>query len=182
MTCLLFIPSSVTVHTSHCRHTHLSWGSWRLKWPHQHVPLELQVPLGLCFPPPQPPHHPRVCVPAPMRVCRGHRELHWTYAYWPRRSSLFDDLNWWCHPTISSSAAPFCSQSFPASGSLPRLFTSGGQNIEASASAWVLPMNIQGWFPLGLTGLVSLQSKGLSRVFFSTTVQKHRFFHTQVSL
>ena len=91
----------------------------------------------------------------------------------------------WCHPTISSSTAPFssCPQSFPASGSFPvsQLFTSGGQSIGASASASVL-MNIQGWFPLGLTGLISLVSKGLSRVFFHTTVWKHQFFGAQPSL
>ena len=75
-------------------------------------------------------------------------------------------------------------QPFPASGSFPvsHLFTSGGQSTEASASASVLPMNIQGWFPLGWTGLISLLSKGLSRVFSSTTVQKHQFFSTQLSL
>ena len=75
-------------------------------------------------------------------------------------------LNWWCHPTISSFVVPFssCLQSFPGSGSFPisQFFTSGGQSIGASASASVLPMNIQDWFPLGLTGLISLQSKGLS--------------------
>ena len=85
-------------------------------------------------------------------------------------------LNRWCHPAISSSAALFssCPQSFPASGFFPmsRLFTSGGQIIGASASASVLSMNIQGWFPLGLAGLISLQSKGLSRVFSNTTVWK----------
>ena len=95
-------------------------------------------------------------------------------------------LSQWYHPTISSSIFPFssCPQSFPASGSSPmsQLFTSGGQSIRASASASVLPMNIQGWFPLGLTGLISLQSKGLSRVFSSTTLQKHKFFGTQPSL
>ena len=89
-------------------------------------------------------------------------------------------LSWWCHPTILSSVIPFssCLQSFPASGSFPmsQFFTSGGQSIGVSASASVLPMNIQDWFPLGLTGLVSLQSKGLSRVFSNTTVQKHQFF------
>ena len=96
--------------------------------------------------------------------------------------------HWWCHPTISSTAIPFssCLQSFPASVSFPmsRLFTSCGQNIGdwASASASVLPMNIQAWFPLGLTSLISLQSKGLSRVFSSTTVRKHQFFSTQPSL
>ena len=92
----------------------------------------------------------------------------------------------WCHPTISSSGTPFssCPQSFPASGSFPksRLFTSGGQSIGASASTSVFPMNIQDWFPLGLTGLISLQSKGLSRVFSSTIVGKYKFFSTQPSL
>ena len=85
-------------------------------------------------------------------------------------------LSWWCHPTISSSVAPFssCLLSFPASVS--RLFTSGGQSIGASAPASVLPVDIQNWFPFELTGLISLQSKGLSRVFFNTTVQKHQFF------
>ena len=87
-------------------------------------------------------------------------------------------LSWWCHPTISFSVIPFssCLQSFPTSGSFPVscLFTSGGQSIGASVS--VFPMNIQGWFPLGLAGLISLQSKGLSRVFSNTTVQKHQFF------
>ena len=94
-------------------------------------------------------------------------------------------LSHWCHPTISSSVAPFssCPLSFPASASFPvsQLFTSGGQNIGAP-SASVLPMNIQGWFPLGLTGLISLQSKGLSRVFSYTTVGKHQFFGAQPSL
>ena len=90
---------------------------------------------------------------------------------------------WWCHPAISSCVVPFsCPQSFPASGSFPmrQLFTSGGQSIGASAS--VLPRNIQDWFPLGLTGLISLQAKGLLRVFSNTTVQKHQFFGTQLSL
>ena len=91
----------------------------------------------------------------------------------------------WCHPTISSSDIPFssCLQSFPASGSFPvsQFFASDGQSIGASASASVLPMNIQGWFPLGLTGLVSLQSKGLSKVFSNTTVQNHQFFSAQLS-
>ena len=85
----------------------------------------------------------------------------------------------WCHPAISSSVVPFsCLQSFPASVSFPMswLFTSGGQNIGASASASVLPVNIQDWFPLGLTGLISLQSKRLSSIFSNTTVQKHQFF------
>ena len=86
-------------------------------------------------------------------------------------------LSRWCHPNISSYVALFssCLWSFPASGSFPvsRFFASGGQSIGASASASVLPMNIQGWFPLGLTGLISLLSKGLSRVFSSTIVWKH---------
>ena len=91
----------------------------------------------------------------------------------------------WCHPTISSSVIPFssCLQSFPASGSfqMTQFFTSGGQSIGTSASASVLPMNIQDWFPLGWTGWISLQSKGLSRVFSNTTLQKHQFFGTQLS-
>ena len=89
----------------------------------------------------------------------------------------------WCHPTIYSSVVPFSShlQSFPASGSfvMSQFFTSDGQNIRASASASVLPMNIQGWFPLGWTGWISLHCKGLSRVFSNTTVQKHQFSGTQ---
>ena len=92
----------------------------------------------------------------------------------------------WCHPTISSSVVPFssCLQSFPASGSFPvsQFFTSGGQSIGASASALLLLMNIQDWFPLGWTSLISLKSKGLSRVFSNTTVQKHQFFDAQLSL
>ena len=93
---------------------------------------------------------------------------------------------WWCHPTISSSVTHFssCLRSLPASGSFPVswLFASGGQSIGASASASVLSMNIQSWFPLGLTGWISLQSKGLSRVFSNTTVKKHHFFGAQPSL
>ena len=91
----------------------------------------------------------------------------------------------WCHPTISSSVIPFssCPQSFPPSGSIQmsQLFTSGGQSTGVSASASVLPMNIQDWSPLGWTGWISVQSKGLSRVFSNTTVQKHQFFGTQPS-
>ena len=94
-------------------------------------------------------------------------------------------LSQWCHPTISSSGVPFssCLQSFPASGSFQtsQLFTSGGQSIGVSASASVLPMNTQDW-SLGWTGGISLQSKGLSRVFSNTTVQKHQFFGSQPSL
>ena len=88
------------------------------------------------------------------------------------------------YPTISFSVTPFfsCLQSFAASGSFPmsKFFTTGGQIIGASASASVLPMNVQNWFPLRLTGLISLQSKGLSRVFSNTTVQKHQFFNSSV--
>ena len=94
--------------------------------------------------------------------------------------------SWWCHSTISSSLVPFssCLQSFPASGSFLRsqFFTSGGQGIGISASGSVLPMNTQDWFPLGLTGWISLQSMGLSRAFSNTTIQKHQFFSSQPSL
>ena len=95
-------------------------------------------------------------------------------------------LSWWCNPTISSSVVPSssCLQSFPASASFPMspFFSSGGQSIGVSASASVLPKNIQDWFPLGWTGGISLQSKGLSRVLSNPTVQKHQFFSTQLSL
>ena len=95
-------------------------------------------------------------------------------------------LSRWCHPTISSSVIPFSSrlQSFLASGCFPmsQLFASGGQSIGVSASPSVLPMNIQDWFPLGWTGWISLQSKGLSRLFSKTTVQKNQFFDAQLSL
>ena len=104
----------------------------------------------------------------------------------PRACPNSSPSSWWCHPTISSSLVSFssCLQSFPASGSFPRnqFFISGGQSIGASVSASVLPINIQDWFPLGLTGWISLQSKGLSRVFSNTTVQKHQFFHPFPSL
>ena len=104
----------------------------------------------------------------------------------PRACSNSCPSSRWCHPTISSSVVPFssCLQSFPASRSFPRsqFFTSGGQSIGDSASASVLPINIQDWFPLRLTGLISLQSKKLSRDFSNTTVQKHQFFGTQLSL
>ena len=97
--------------------------------------------------------------------------------------------SWWCHPTISSAVVPFSSrpQYFPASGSfhMSQLFTSGGENIWwcwVSASTSVFPTNIQDWYPLGWTSWISLQSTGLSRVFSSTTVQKHQFFGPQLSL
>ena len=95
-------------------------------------------------------------------------------------------LSQWYHATISSSVVPFFShlQSFPTSGSfqMSQFFTSGGQSIRVPASMSVLPMNTQDWSTLGWTGWISLQSKGLSRVFSNTTVQKHQFFSTQLSL
>jgi len=108
----------------------------------------------------------------------------------PRVCSNSCPSSQWCHPTVSSSVVPFssCLQSFPASESFPMSwpYTSGGQSIRASASALVLPMNIQDWFLLGLTGLIFLLSKGLSRVFSSTTVQRHQspvfsLFYCQLS-
>ena len=103
----------------------------------------------------------------------------WVYSNsWP--------LSRWYHPPISSSVIPFSTrlQSLPASGyfQMSPFFTSGGQSIGVSASTSLLPMNIQDWFPLGWTGWISLQSKGLSRVFSNTTVQKHQFFDPQLSL
>ena len=116
------------------------------------------------------PQHARLCCPSPT----------------PRIHSNPCSLSQWCHPTISSSVARFSSspQSFPARGSfqMSQLLASGGQSIGVSASASVLPMNTQDWSPLGGTGWISLQSKGLSRVFSNTTVQKHQFFSIQPSL
>ena len=117
----------------------------------------------------------------------------WPHRLWPARLPCVSlspgvcsnscPLSWWCHPIISSSATLFfsCSEHFPASGSFPvsQFFTSGDHSIGASASVSVLPMNSQGWFPLGLTDLISLLSKELSRVFFSTTVWKHQFSGAQ---
>ena len=104
----------------------------------------------------------------------------------PRACSNSCPLSWWCHPTIPYSVIPFCSclQSFPESGPflMSWLFVSGGQDVGASASASVLPMSIQDRYRLGLNSLISLQSKGLSRIFTSTTVQKHQFFGSQPSL
>ena len=104
----------------------------------------------------------------------------------PKVCSNSCPLSQWWYLTISSSATSFffCFQSFSATGSFPmsQFFASGGQSIRAAASAPVLPMNIQGWFTLGLTGLIFLQCKGLSRVFSSTTIQKHQFFSFQPSL
>ena len=103
----------------------------------------------------------------------------------PKACSNSYPSGWWCHPTISSSVVPFFSrlQSFPASVFSPmsQFFTLGGRSIRVSASASVLPMNIQDWFPLGLTSWISLQSKGLSRVFSNTKVQKHQFFSARLS-
>ena len=103
----------------------------------------------------------------------------------PRVYSNSCPLSQWYHPVISSSVDPFsCLQVFPASGSFPRsqFFAPGGQSIGISASTSVLPMNTQDWFPLGWTGWISLQSKGLSRVFSNITVHKHQFFGTQLAL
>ena len=146
-----------------------------------------------------------------LKICLAYRFLHYYYSVQFSHSVLSDSLrpmdcstqsslsitnsqsllklmpsSQWCHPTISSSVAPFsfCHQSCPTSGSfqMSQFFTSGGQNIGVSASASVLPMNIQDWFPLGWTGRISLQTKGLSRVFSNTTIQKHQFFSAQLSL
>ena len=103
----------------------------------------------------------------------------------PRVHSNSCPSSWWCHPAISSSIVPFssCPQSLPASESFPmsQLFSWGGQSIGGSALASVLPMNTQDWSPLEWTGWISLQSKGLSRVFSNTTVQKYQFFSAQLS-
>ena len=114
--------------------------------------------------------HPRLPCPSPA----------------PKACSDSCPLSPWSHPTILSSVIPFssCLRSFPASGSfsMSQFFAPGGQSIGVSASASVIPMTIQDWFPLGLAGLISLQSKGLSRVFSMTTIQKHEFFGSQPSL
>jgi len=113
-----------------------------------------------------------------VQLCKSHGLQHARLPYpslCPRVHSNSCPLNWWCHPTISSSVTPFSSflQSFPSSGSfaMSQLFASGGQSIQASAWALFLPKTIQGWFPLGLTDWISLLSKGLSKVFSSTTGQ-----------
>ena len=134
---------------------------WSVQFSHSVVPDPLQ-PHGL--------QHARAPCPSPI----------------PGACSNSCPLSWWCHPTISSSVVPFSSwlQSLPASGSFPmsHFFASGGQRIGVSASASVLPMNIRDWFPLGFSGLMSLQSNGLSRVFSNIIVQKHQFLGTQLSL
>ena len=116
----------------------------------------------------------------------------WPHGLWPARLLCLWDFSinscpssQWCHQTISSSVVPFpWLQSSPASWSFPmsQCFASGGQSIGALASASILPMNIQGWFPLGLLDLISLLSKRLSRVFSGITIHKHQFFSTQPSL
>ena len=119
---------------------------------------------------PHEPQHARLLCPSPT----------------PRVYSNSCPLSQWCHPTISSSVISLASrlQSFPPSGSfqMTQFFASGGQSIGVSASASVLPMNTQDWSPLGWSGWISLQSKGFSRIFSNTTVQKHQFFSTQLSL
>ena len=122
-------------------------------------------------------------------LCDPHRLQHTRLPYLSPTAGACSNScssNWWCHPTISFSVVPFpsCLQSFQAPGSSPRsqFFASGGQSIGASASASVLPMNIQDWAPLGWTGWISLQSKRLSRDFSNTTVQTHQLFGTQLSL
>ena len=120
-------------------------------------------------------------------------ETPWTTAYQASLSLTIPltqsscPLSWWCHPATSSSSdalCSFCPQSFPASGTFPvsQLFTPSDQNTGISASASVLSMSTQGWFPLGLTGLISLLSKGLSGVFSSITVWRHQFFSALPSL
>ena len=129
-------------------------------------------------------HHPVM-----FNSLRPHRLQHTRVSCPPPSPEVYPSscpLHWWSHPAISSSDAlfSFCPQSFPASGTFPmnQLFASGDQNTGASASASVLPKSIQGWFPLRLTGLISLLSKGLSRVFSSTTVRRHQFFDALPSL
>ena len=123
-------------------------------------------------------------LPSTTRVQFSHSIV--SNSLWPMDCSMSGSLvhhscslSQWCHPTISSSVTPFssCPQSFPASGSfqMSQLFASSGQSIGVSVSASVLPMNTQDWTSLGWTGWISLQSKGLSRVFFNTTVQKHQY-------
>ena len=121
--------------------------------------------------------------------CLRHHELQHARPLWPSQTpGVYSNsclLSQWCHPAISFSVAPFssCPQSLPASGSFPmsKHFTWGGQSIGVSASALVLPVNTQDLSPLGWTGWISFQSKGLSRVFSSTTVQIAQFFSAQLS-
>ena len=143
-----------------------------MKWFHSHVVLCYSVQFGRSVVSdslrPHEPQHARPPYPSP------------TAGICPNPCTL----SRWCHPTILSSVVSFsCPQSFPASGSsqMSQLFASGGHSIGVSASTSVLPMNTQDWSPLGWTGWISLQSKGLSRVFSNTTVQKHQFFSAQLS-
>ena len=178
----LVIPSARTAapHTCGGPHSHRWHCDWR---PLESCHMWLSWQLPLCF-------HGACYSVAVMSDPSQPHGLQYTRllcpSLSPRVCSYSCPLSWWCHPTISSSVVPFssCLQSFPASGCFPvsQLFTSSGQSIGASASASVLPMNIEDWFPLGLTGLISLLSQGLSRVFSSTIVQKHQFFGAQPSL
>ena len=153
-----------TQHEVHCRWIlKLVWMKWSfsfIQFSHSNVSNPLQ-PHGL--------QHARLPCPSPT----------------PEACSNSPTLSQWCHPTISPSVVPYssCLQSFPASGSFPmsQFFILGGQSVGVSVSASVLPMNTQDWSPLEWTSWISLQSKGLSRVFSNTTVQKHRFFGTQLS-
>ena len=148
--------------TGEIQEIYVSWWTVKVKVKHRSVMSDSLRPHGL--------QHTRPPCPSPT----------------PRVHPNPCPLRWWCHPIISCSVVPFCSclQSFPASESfqMSQLFVSGGQSIGVSASTSVLPMNTQDWYPLGWTGWISLQSKGLSRVFSNTTVQKHQFFCTQLSL
>ena len=156
---------------------HGTFRSLTLGWFVQNPPSLLQSPSKFCF-------HRCCCSVA--KSCVDCSTSGFPIHHYLQVCSDSYLLSQWCHPTISSSVALFtsCLQSFPASGSFPmsQFFESGGQSIGASASASVLPKNVQDWFPLGLTGLISLQSKGFSRVFSSTTIQKHQFFGAQPSL
>ena len=151
------------------------------------LPMNIQgwFPLGFLVWSPCRPRNFQESSPAPQFESINSSVLNLLYG--PTLTSIHD-MSRWCHPTILSSLLPFSFriQSFSASGSFPmsQFFTSGVQSIgaSASASATVLPGNIQGWFPLGMTGLISLQSKGLSRVFCNTTIQKHPFLGAQPSL
>ena len=146
------------------------WGSWKYLNTNSIFVVLVQFShsvVSVCLQPHEPQHARPPC-PSPT----------------PRVHPNPSPLSQWCHPTISSSVVPFsfCPQSLPASVSFPmsQLFTWGGQSIVVSASASVLPMNTQDWYPSGCTGWISLQSRGVSGVF-NTTVQKHQFFSAQLS-
>ena len=163
--------------------THSSILAWRIPWTEEHVRLQstalrknrissVQFSCSIVSDSSRPHGLQHVRFPCPTPT--------------PGVYSNSCPLSQWCYPTISSSVAPFSSrlQPFPALGSfsMSQLFASGGQSTGVSASASVLPMSTQGWSPSGWTGWISLQFKGLSRVFSNTTVQKHQFFGTQLSL